>query len=194
MSPITHFFLGWLVGNGDAENRRRDRVVISLAGVAPDLDGLGVVPELLTAHSSHRLFWYTEYHHVLAHNIGAAALTSAVGYALTRSWKTALLACASFHLHLVCDIAGSRGPDGYQWPIPYLLPFSNRWQLTWSGQWPLASWQNLVITLFAMAFCLVIAWRRGRSPVEVFSSAADSGFVFAIRDFAARHLGIRRQS
>jgi len=26
---------------------------------------------------------------------------------------------------------GSRGPDGYQWPIPYLSPFSSAVQLSW---------------------------------------------------------------
>ncbi len=192
MSPVTHFFLGWLVGDGDPTARRRDRVAVALAGLAPDLDGLGIVPELATRSSAHPLYWYSQYHHVLAHNLGFAALVAALALAVCRRWKTALLALVSFHLHLLCDLAGSRGPDGYQWPIPYLLPFSDRWQLTWSGQWPLASWENLAVTLSAIAACVVIAWRKGHSPVEVFSLRGDAVFVKALRDFAKRRFGIRR--
>jgi inner membrane protein len=192
MNPLTHFFVSWIVGNADPESRRRDRIVVTLAGLAPDLDGLGVVPQVLTQNSSHPVYWYSDYHHVLAHNIGFALATTAVSFAFARRWKTAALALLSFHVHLLCDLAGSRGPDGYGWPIPYLLPFSNRWQLAWSGQWQLASWQNVVVTLAAMSASIVIAWRRGHSPVEVFSARGDAAYVFAIRDFAARHFGLRR--
>jgi hypothetical protein len=190
MNPITHLFAGWLVGNADRAAGRRDRIVVTLAGLSPDLDGLGVVPEVLTRDSRHPVTWYSDYHHLLAHNVGFALVAAGVSLAVTRRWKTGLLALASFHLHLLCDLAGSRGPDGYAWPIPYLLPFSNRWQLAWSAQWELASWQNMVFTLAAIAACIVLAFRRGYSPVEVFSSKGDRVFVQAIRDFARRRFGI----
>jgi len=47
-------------------------------------------------------------------------------------WKVALLAFVSFHLHLAEDILGSRGPDGYQWPIRYLKPFSQAAEFAFS--------------------------------------------------------------
>lgn len=76
---------------------------------------------------------------------------------------------------------GSRGPDGFGWPIPYLFPFSGRWTWTWSGQWELNAWPNLVLTAALISVTLGIAIRRGFSPVEIFSAAADRAVVRALR-------------
>ncbi len=86
---------------------------------------------------------------------------------------TALLVFISFHLHLLCDLIGARGPDGDQWPIPYLKPFSNAIQLTWHGQWALNAWQNFVITGFLLLATFWIAWRYGSSPVELVSEEVE---------------------
>src|SRR2546421_3013149 len=96
-------------------------------------------------------------------------------------WKTAGLAFVSFHLHLVCDLIGARGPEGEQWPIPYLLPFSNHWQLSWHGQWALNAWPNVVLTAIALLSAIYLAWRRGFSPLEIFSVRGDKIFVEALR-------------
>jgi hypothetical protein len=87
----------------------------------------------------------------------------------------------SFHLHLMADLLGARGPDGDQWPIPYLLPFSNQWQLTWSGQWALNAWPNFAITGTLIAVTIWLARRRGFSPLELFSRRADAVFVSTLR-------------
>ena len=42
-----------------------------------------------------------------------------------------LFVLLAFHLHLLEDIAGSKGPDGF-WSIPYFLPISH-WTYTWIG-------------------------------------------------------------
>ena len=94
---------------------------------------------------------------------------------------TAALVGVSFHLHLLCDLVGARGPEGEQWPIPYLLPFSRAWDLTWSGQWALNAWPNFVLTLAALAATLFWAWKRGYSPLEIFSTRADRALVAALR-------------
>jgi hypothetical protein len=94
---------------------------------------------------------------------------------------TAFLALVSFHLHLLADLLGARGPDGDQWPIPYLLPFSNKWQLTWSGQWALNAWPNFLITGALIVLTIALARRRGFSPLEIFSRKADAIFVGALR-------------
>ena len=160
----------------------RDRVLITVAGLAPDLDGIGIVPELLTAKSSHPLMWFSNYHHVLGHNIGFALVVILVAYFLARKkWMTVLLVAASFHLHLLCDLIGARGPDGYQWPIPYLLPFSDSAQWVWSGQWMLNAWPNFVCTFALLIATFYLAWRRGFSPLEMFSGHADREFVSALR-------------
>ncbi len=181
MSPISHFLIGWAAAN-TARLERKERAVVAIAGIIPDADGLGIIAEVLTRNSAQPLRWWSEYHHVLGHNIGFCLLVTAVAFALaTRRWLVALLTGVSFHLHLVCDLIGSRGADGDQWPIPYLSPFSSTWQWTWSGQWALNAWPNLVITAAFLLLALHLAWRRGYSPLEMFSARADAALVAALR-------------
>jgi hypothetical protein len=125
---------------------------------------------------------------VLGHNIGFAVVTTVAAAIFARhKFLTAVLVFISFHLHLIADLVGARGPDGDQWPIPYLLPFSNAWQLTWPGQWALNAWPNFVITGTLLVVTLVLAWQRGFSPLEIFSQKADSIFVATLRArFAAK--------
>ena len=133
---------------------RKDRAIVTLACVAPDIDGLGIIPELLTRNSSHPLMWFTLYHHSL-HTLAFALVVAVVSFVLaSQRWKAAELALLSFHLHLLEDLAGSRGPDGYQWPIPYLAPFFSSVQLAWRGQWRLNSWPNVAITVVLLAITL----------------------------------------
>lgn len=182
MNPITHFLLSWGVANTLPHSTKRDRAIITLAGVAPDLDGFGIVAEALTRHTAHPLLWWADYHHILGHNILAAAVVTGIAALLGSSrLSTAFLACITFHLHLLCDVAGARGPDGEQWPIPYLLPFSNSVQWTWHGQWALNAWQNMAITVAAVVATFVLARRRGYSPLEMVSSRADRVFVETVR-------------
>jgi inner membrane protein len=181
MSPVTHFLLGWVAANS-AKLNRRERAAVTIAGVIPDVDGFGLVAEVITRNSTHPLTWWSDYHHVLGHNIGFCLLVTAVSYAVaTRRRLTASLVFLSFHLHLLGDLVGALGPDGEQWPIPYLSPFSAAWRWTWSGQWPLNAWPNLVITAVLLGVTLWLAWRRGYSPLEMFSQRADAVFVDALR-------------
>lgn len=99
----------------------------------------------------------------------------------TRKWATALLAFLSFHLHLFEDVLGSRGPDGDQWPIPYLAPFSHIMQLTWHGQWGLNAWPNVLLTIILLLITFWLAWQRGFSPLEMISTKADATLVEVLR-------------
>jgi len=181
MSPVTHFLTGWVFANS-ARLDRRDRALVALASVAPDLDGLGIIPELLTRHSTHPLLWFSLYHHAL-HTLVFAVVIAMIGFLLaTRRWKVSFLALVSFHLHLIEDLAGSRGPDRYQWPIPYLKPFSTAFELTWQGQWGLNAWQNVVITSALLLITFWLAWRKGFSPLEMVSPKADAVFVATLRN------------
>jgi len=180
MSPVTHFLTGWVFANCTKLDRR-ERALVTLASVAPDIDGLGIIPELLTRNSAHPLLWFTLYHHSL-HTLAFAVLVAAVAFALARQrWKTGLLALVSFHLHLLEDVLGSRGPDGYQWPIPYLKPFSHSWQITWRGEWALNAWPNVAITAVLLLTTLWLAWRSGFSPLEMISAKADAALVSTLR-------------
>lgn len=180
MSPVTHFLSGWVLANC-VQLDHRDRAIVTLACVVPDVDGLGIFPELLTRNFPHPLLWFTLYHHAL-HNLAFALVVTVIAGALANDrWKVSLWAWVSFHVHLIEDVMGSRGPDGYQWPIPYLKPFSDALQLSWAGQWRLDAWQNIVITLVLLTVTLWLAWRRGFSPLEMISDRADTAFVRTLR-------------
>lgn len=47
MNPITHGLVGWCLAETVPGLGLRERSVIVAAAVAPDLDGLGIVPEFL---------------------------------------------------------------------------------------------------------------------------------------------------
>jgi inner membrane protein len=175
--------MGWTVANSVPSLSKRERAMVTWASVVPDVDGLGIVAEKLTEHSAHPLNWWSEYHHVLGHNLGFAIIvTVAAAIFAKRKFATARLVCLSFHLHLLADLVGARGPDGDQWPIPYLLPFSNAWQLTWSGQWALNAWQNFLITGALIVAALLLARCRGFSPLEIFSQKLDAIVVTTLRN------------
>src|SRR4051812_17012469 len=102
MSPITHFLMGWTVANSAPSITSRDRALVTWASVVPDLDGLGIVAEGMTRNSSHPLTWWSDYHHVLGHNLGFALAFSTLAAVLAKQkLTTTLLVFASFHLHLL---------------------------------------------------------------------------------------------
>ncbi len=182
MSPITHFLTGWMIASTD-HLAARDRMLVTVAAVVPDADALGIIAEKITEHSGHPLMWWSEYHHVLCHNIGfCMAVMIAAGAAAKRKYLTPMLVCLSFHLHLLGDIIGAKGPDGYQWPIPYLLPFSEKIQWVWKGQWAINAWPNMVLTAVLLGISFYLAWKRGYSPLEMISQRADQVFVQTLRN------------
>lgn len=181
MQPITHLLASWTVAS-IPRLERRDRAIITLVGISPDIDGMGIIAELATQHTEQPLLWYSKYHHVIGHNLilGIAVCVTAAAFA-KRRFLTAGLAVFVFHLHLLCDLIGSRGPDGYQWPIPYLYPFLRNLAISWSGQWALNAWPNFVVTIILMTITFYLAWQKGSSPLEIVSKWADRAFVETLR-------------
>ncbi len=188
MHPSTHLLTGWLVANG-ARLTPRERALVTVAGILPDFDGLGVFAEVATRGSSHPLLWWSNYHHLLGHNLLCGLCAAGLAFALsTRRWMTAGLVFAAFHLHLLEDVVGARGPDGDQWPIPYLWPFSDRCRWVWNGQWALNAWPNFAITMAMLAIMFRLAFTRGYSPLEMVSKRVDKAFVDTLRQrFGFRH-------
>ena len=124
MSPQTHLLASWIVAMHTTDNLR-DRRLVALAGVAPDLDGLGIFIDMANGSLARGNGWYyPQYHHWLAHGLPGAVVISVLFAALARRHlRVFLLAMLTFHLHLLCDLAGSRGPDvGDRWPIFYFGP------------------------------------------------------------------------
>ena len=179
MSPITHFLAGWMVAN-TAKLNRRERLLVALAGVVPDIDGIGVVWDLVSGNG--KFEFYQRYHHVFGHNIFFGLLVAASGLLLgTRKQLVAALLFVSFNLHLIGDVAGSRGQGDDFWTIPYFWPLSTT-SYSWSGQWPLNGWQNFAITGVLLALMFYWAWQRGYSPIETLFPKADRAFVQTIRN------------
>lgn len=181
MSPVTHLFTSWLVANFSKKIERRDGWIVVLAGISPDIDGIGIIIELGTRYSDTPKYWFSEYHHSF-HNIGFCMLWIILAVMFSRrKFQTMLLVIVAFHLHILADIVGSRGPDGYQWPIPYLLPFSNSVQLVWDGQWELNAYPNFLITIGELFIMFYLSIKRGYSLLFLVSTRVDQAFVNTLR-------------
>lgn len=180
--PTTHLLTGWCLAELAPELNRREKTAVVIAAAISDLDGLGMFAELATRNTSRPLLWWTDDHHVLAHNLLFATMTAIVVAAITRSWRAGMLSFIAVHLHILGDLAGSRGPDDSQRPIPYLYPSRDEPQLVWSGQWHLNAWPNFVITAVLMMATIALAWRRGYSAVGLVSPRADEVFIGVLRE------------
>jgi hypothetical protein len=181
MSPIAHFIGSWLLAAAVTDNPR-DRKLVTLAGVLPDLDGLGIVADVIGPMLSGRettFHYYQQYHHLLLHGWPGAFAISLLLMAFARKQPRVLLGCLmAYHLHLLCDLIGSRGPEvGDLWPICYSEPLFRHPIWFWKGQWRLDGWQNQTIFIGLLITSLWLAVRRGYSFVEVISRRLDSVFV-----------------
>jgi inner membrane protein len=175
----------------------RDRRLVTLAGVLPDLDGLGLLIDL-----PNRLLerpetsYYAQYHHFLLHGFfGALALAGLAALLARRRGRVALAALVAVHLHLLCDLAGSRGPSPSDlWPVYYFAPFTTHPMWVWQGQWRLDGWINRVISVVLLGWAMALAVRRGDSFVGVFSPRADAVFVGVLqkwhRNLWPKRLGV----
>lgn len=183
MNVITHFLTGWVLAEHSGLNHR-DRSLVTWACVLPDADGLGVLPDLANQLLGRPATdFYAEWHHMMLHGIFGAFLISACAYGLAKNKaRTAVFAFAAVHLHLLCDLLGSRGATAEEiWPLNYLAPFTNAWPIAWNGQWALNAWPNLVLTIALLAYTFHRAVRTGKSPVSMFHAEANEKFVEALR-------------
>ena len=170
MSPGVHLVTSWFIGNTVLKDRR-NRIAVALAGFSPDIDGLGLIFDRIGNTSS----LYLNYHHVICHGIFWALIASIVSSLVVKTQRlaTGIMAFTVVHFHILADIAGSKGPDGYQWPINYLGPFSNSVMLEWSGQWELNAWPNFAFTGILLIACFIQAKKQGYSAFEIIPGSFD---------------------
>jgi len=151
MNPVNHMFTGWLVANSNRNFGTRERLVITLGCLVPDLDGFGIIADMLTARSNHPLTWWAGFHHVLGHNLLFGLLFALAVYVISnRNLLVAGLSLLTFHLHLIEDFLIGRHGEGHVWTIQYMYPF-NRIEWGWSGQMELNAWPNFVIAIVFLA-------------------------------------------
>jgi len=167
MSPGSHLLFSWLTTVQIIKDRR-ERILVSISGIAPDIDGLGLIIDKLTGSTN----FYLQYHHYIGHSIFSALFISTLATLLAKSQKVIVftLSFILVHVHILFDVIGSKGPDGYQWPIYYFYPINPEYSLTWSGQWELNAWQNNVIMLFLLSGCVYYAVTKKITFLEIFSS------------------------
>ena len=191
MSPITHFLVGWAALER-ALPARRDKALVTLAGLAPDLDGIGIVVDFATRSlGMPATNYYQDYHRLLGHGLPAVMLIALFVFACARQrGRAALLAIVSVHLHFVCDLLGSRGngPDDI-WGLWYFAPITTAHEIAWAGQWPLVGWQNMLITAVLIGIVLNRACRLGYSPLALASRRIDGAVVATLRRWRARMFG-----
>ena len=188
MSPITHFLLSWTVGDR-ATPTSRDSFLIGIAGILPDLDSAGIVVDLLSPRlGGPETELYATYHRVGLHGgPGLLLLAGLITLFANRRLLVFPMALLVGHLHIFCDILGSRGATPEEiWPIWYFAPFTTEsGLLSWSGQWPLNAWQNVVLTICLMLWVGRVMYKSDRSP---FLPAAVRVHK-AVRDVLLKRLG-----
>ena len=192
MSPLTHFVGSWLVAVATTNNPR-DRTLVTLAGVLPDADGLGIVADVtgsLIFGKESTFYYYQTYHHSLLHGWPAAiAISVLLTFFGKQKCRVLVLCLLTFHLHLLCDLVGSRGPNaGDLWPICYSEPLFRHPIWFWKHQWKLDGWQNQMIFLALFLTSLWVATKKGCSFVEVVSSKADKIFVGVLQKWRNQFL------
>lgn len=183
MSPITHFLVGWTALER-AQPSDRDKALVVLAGLAPDLDGLGIIVDFATRTLGlTETNYYQEFHRVYGHGLPAALVIAVVVACFAAGrWRAAVGAFIAVHLHFVCDILGSRGKGAEDiWGIAYLSPFADKPVFEWGGQWELISWQNTLVTVVLLAWTFARGVRLGYTPLRLASKGADAQVVGALR-------------
>ncbi len=194
MYPETHLLASWVIGAKSTDNARDCRLV-ALAGILPDADGLGLIADGLSrALGWKQSFFYEHYHHFLLHGaFGAIVITVLLTFFARQKWRVALLSLAVFHLHLLSDFVGSRGPSPEDlWPIFYLGPFEKDPMWIWRGQWRLDAWPNRLLSIALFLWSLWLAVQKGYSFVGVFSRRLDQTFIQVLRKWQAE-LACRRK-
>jgi len=192
VSPITHFIGSWLIASATTNNPR-DRKLVTLAGVLPDADGLGIIADVVKgAISGEEISFahYQHYHHLLLHGWpGAIAVSLLLACFARKRVRVIGLCLLTFHLHLLCDLLGSRGPSPADlWPISYSEPLFRHPIWFWKGQWKLDGWQNQTLFVVVFALSLWLAVKQGYSFVEVFSRRGDAVFVDVLRKWRDRFI------
>lgn len=183
MNIITHFLFSWSVAE-ITKIKKREKELLTIGGTLPDLDGFGIVPDLIS-----RMFklpdpaFFGTYHHNLFHGIfGAILISSFLTFFSKTKIKTFFLLFLIIHLHFLLDFLGSRGPTPCEiWEINYFAPFSDSLQISWKYQWKLNSPINIIFTIFLLVFSFYRAHKYGNSPLIIFSKKANEVFVKTLR-------------
>ncbi|MCU4675168.1 metal-dependent hydrolase [Catenovulum sp. 2E275] len=107
MSPGTHLLFSW-VSTVELLKNRRERAVVSVAGITPDIDGIGIIVDKITGSTN----FYLSHHHYFGHSIFAAFLIAMLAVYISKVQRTMVffLSFILVHVHILFDVIGSKRP------------------------------------------------------------------------------------
>lgn len=188
MQGPTHLLISWYAAEAVGLDSPRNRRIVALSGLAPDLDVLAYVAGIGYYDFDRDLAFehvWSVVHHRYTHGLGFILLTGIVAWLLVRnrepdqSLRVAALAMAACAIHVFCDLVGG-GPT---WPVYPAWPISDfAWSAPWS--WTLAQWPNTVILFSLLAGMFLYARLAARSPLESINYRLDHWFVTIVRQGA----------
>ena len=114
MQGAAHLGIGWLIGEVAGLKQRRDRRIVGLSGLIPDID-VAIYPlaylwylgDLDAAFAV-----YASVHHRYTHGILFAALIALTAHALATPAARGRVAALTFTavvMHIICDVFASGG-------------------------------------------------------------------------------------
>ena len=185
MQGPSHLIVTWFAAEAAGLDSPRDRRIVALSGLAPDIDVLAYVGGIVYFGFDKDLAFehvWEVFHHRYTHGLGFVLLTGIVSYLLVRpgagkegnrrAVAVAALSMAASMIHVFCDVVGG-GPT---WPVYPLWPISDfGWAVGWS--WTLADWPNNLILFSCLAGMMVYGRLSGRSPLEAINYDLDRWFV-----------------
>ena len=181
MNPLTHLLASWIIAAKTTDNLR-DRRLVTLAGVAPDLDGLGHSRGLRQRRIHQRKISITIPipPHVGRTGCRRRSCVPLLMAALARRrWRVLWLSFLTFHLHLLCDLDGFARP-GQRRPLAHLLfraveaasgvgleIINGRWT---PGKTGLSRWCSLVGRCGSLSRWAIHSWASSIAASTAFSS------------------------
>ena len=191
MQGPSHLIISWFAAEAAGLKSPRDRRIVALSGLAPDIDVLaylgGIVYFGFDKNLAFEHVWQIV-HHRYTHGLGFILLTGIIAFivasrgtrpgelAYRQAAGVAILSMITSMVHVFCDVVGG-GPT---WPVYPLWPISDfGWAVSWS--WTLADWPNTVILFSCLIGMMLYAKISGCSPMESINYILDRLFVTIIQ-------------
>lgn len=191
MQGPSHLIISWFAAEAAGLKSPRDRRIVALSGLAPDIDVLaylgGIVYFGFDKNLAFEHVWQIV-HHRYTHGLGFILLTGIIAFivasrgtrpgelAYRQAAGVAILSMITSMVHVFCDVVGG-GPT---WPVYPLWPISDfGWAVSWS--WSLADWPNTVILFSCLIGMMLYAKISGCSPMESINYNLDRWFVTIIQ-------------
>ena len=195
MQGPSHLITSWFVAEACGLKSPRERRIVALSGLAPDIDSLAYVGAIVYFGFDKDLAFehvWEVIHHRYTHGLGFVVLTGIVAFMMAsrfpvfgtrrendvvagssrRAGKVALLSMLVSVIHVFFDLAAG----GATWPVFPLWPLSEfAWAVDWS--WTLADWPNSAILFACLAGMMMYARVAGHSPMESVNYGFERWFV-----------------